>query len=226
MASTTIRIGDWIEPTEREITRCPSYYAADYETLRVRPQRVPLLLQFGCGYTVPMPKWLLASVKSERLSGKLYSGCGGVNYSSRDLPAGEAVDYVHQLYSYELPRLIETGRVELLDGIDASVVDFQRNGITRWEQLQGDKVGLTREQVFEMAKAEYYDSAEVVWDSPNQDEFPNRDRNGIYHFGIRWKDSPGLTNVTTWGPKLFKARKGWDAPWVGRILSSYCLYAD
>jgi hypothetical protein len=122
--SQSVVIGTWVEPEARVFTHCPSYYAADHETLRVKPGEYPVRVTFEGGYLIPMPYWLLIGLDTERVSGALYNGCGGVNYGSTELPAGEAVRHTLQLYAYNLrdpkpefatlgPGLVSSGKVKL-----------------------------------------------------------------------------------------------------------------
>src|SRR5574343_278307 len=108
-----IQVGQWVERESRTITHCPSYYAADHETLETIPGSYPLRVNFIGGYLCPMPQFVLAAIASVRKSGALYSGCGGVNYSKMELPAGEQLDYHMQSYMYVLRDLIAAGKVEL-----------------------------------------------------------------------------------------------------------------
>jgi hypothetical protein len=114
----TMTIGTWNETAPREITHCPSYYAADTETLAIRPGTYPVRVTFEGGYTVPMPYWLLVGIDTTRVSGRLFSGCGGVNYGATELPAGEAVRYVVQMHQYGLRKLVDAGRVTLAPGYE------------------------------------------------------------------------------------------------------------
>jgi hypothetical protein len=100
--SLALTIGNWHERAARDINHCPSYYAADSETLRTTPGAYPVRLVFQTGYNIPMPYWLCVAIPCTRVSGRLYSGFGGVNYSSTELKAGEAVDYHVQAYHYSL----------------------------------------------------------------------------------------------------------------------------
>lgn len=110
--TTTIKIGTWHEAS-REITRCPSYYAADTETLVTEAGDYDANLTFEGGYTIPMPYWLLIGIDSVRKSGRLYNGFGGVNFSSTELPADEAVRYTIQTYKYMIPEMVASGRLTL-----------------------------------------------------------------------------------------------------------------
>lgn len=114
----TIEVGVWHERAARKIDRCPSYYAADHETLETKPGDYPVRIVFVGGYTVPMPQWMLIGIPSTRLDGRLYSGCGGVNYSSTELPKGEAVDYVSQWYAYSLKDCVARGDITLKPGFE------------------------------------------------------------------------------------------------------------
>lgn len=115
--TSKVIIGTWHE-VSREITRCPSYYAADTETLLTIPGDYPVVLTFEGGYTVPMPYWVLVGIPTTRISGRLYSGFGGVNFASTPLKEGEAVTYTIQTYAYLLGKLVEEGRVTLRPGFD------------------------------------------------------------------------------------------------------------
>lgn len=110
----TIQIGTWHEPAPREFTRCPSYYAADHETLRVQPGDYPAKVTFEGGYNIPMPYWLIVGVDCKRVSGRLYSGFGGVNYSSTELKPGEDVIHVIQAYAYQIKDMVKAGKLTLL----------------------------------------------------------------------------------------------------------------
>lgn len=112
----TLTIGKWIEES-RDITHCPSYYAADHETIRTKAGEYPVNLKFVGGYLVPMPYWLTIGIAGDRISGALYSGFGGVNYSKTDLPL-EPTTYCLQLYSYGLPELVASGKVTLDAGFE------------------------------------------------------------------------------------------------------------
>lgn len=113
-----IEVGHWIVGEGETVDRCPSYYAADHERLALTPGRYPVRLRFVGGYTIPMPYWLLVGIDATRVSGALYSGCGGRNFARTDLPAGEAVSYAVQAYAYQLADLVKAGRVELHAGCE------------------------------------------------------------------------------------------------------------
>lgn len=108
-----IIIGKWHEPDPREFSHCPSYYAADYEVLRVRPGVYPARLKFVTGYMVPMPYWLLIGIECERIDGRLYSGFGGVNFSSTELLKGETVKHTIQSNSYLIGEYVDRGMLAL-----------------------------------------------------------------------------------------------------------------
>lgn len=107
-----VRIGTWIEKESREINRCPSYYAADHETLKTVAGEYPAELEFVGGYTVPMPYWLLVGIPADRIDGRLYSGFAGVNFASTELPK-KRVTYHLQSYHYQIPELVEQGWLKL-----------------------------------------------------------------------------------------------------------------
>jgi hypothetical protein len=115
---TSVVVGKWIEKVSREETRCPSYYAADWETLVTIPGEYPLTLTFEGGYTIPMPYWLLCGIAATRKAGALYSGFGGNNFASTKLEAGESVALTLQMSAYKIRELVESGRVELLPGFE------------------------------------------------------------------------------------------------------------
>lgn len=117
LAPGTVKVGVWRE-VERVIDRCPSYYAADHERLRTIAGEYDARLIFSGGYTVPMPQWLVVGIPGVRVSGALYSGCGGLNFAKRDLPAGEAVSFTVQTYPYHIPELVAAGRLVLLPGFE------------------------------------------------------------------------------------------------------------
>jgi hypothetical protein len=114
MNGISIIIGHYIVTEPEKVSRCPSYYAADHETLELQPGRYPITLLFATGYTCPMPYYLQATIDSKRVSGALYSGFGGVNFAKTELEIGEHVPYHYQSYNYELKNLLDAGRVELL----------------------------------------------------------------------------------------------------------------
>lgn len=113
MTRAEIIIGYWIvsEPEERSF--CPSYYAADWEQVELKPGKYPLVLTFVGGYTIPMPKTLRAKIDAKTVAGKLYSGFGGVNFASRDIAKGPTT-YHFSAYGYQIHDLVKNGRAELL----------------------------------------------------------------------------------------------------------------
>lgn len=110
---SSVIIGTWHEKAERTISRCPSYYAADTETLRTHVGDYPARISLQGGYAIPMPYWLLVSIEATRVEGRLYSGFGGVNFASTDLPAGEVVTYGVQAYRHSIPELVAAGTLTL-----------------------------------------------------------------------------------------------------------------
>jgi hypothetical protein len=111
--SRVLQIGMWVERAPRELTYCPTYYAADHETVRTEPGTYPLTLMFIGGYTVPMPQWLLATIPAVRLAGALYSGFGGVNFAETPLRPGVRLDYHVQIGAYQLAQHVQAGSVVL-----------------------------------------------------------------------------------------------------------------
>lgn len=141
--TTVAVIGTWHEPEAREFSHCPSYYAADHEKLRVIPGDYEARLMLVGGYTFPMPQWLLVGIKTTRLSGALYSGFGGVNFASRQLPVGEAVDYTIQTHSYQIAEAVAAGRLTLKPAFQwlanpdhRAVLDAAPRTWPEWGQLE------------------------------------------------------------------------------------------
>jgi hypothetical protein len=102
-----------IEPGET-ITRCPSYYAADTETLQLTPGEYPVFPTTVDGREASWdnPYYINASVPAVRIDGRTYSGFGGVNFSSRELPH-EPVQYGWSTYAYHLGHLLDTGKIRV-----------------------------------------------------------------------------------------------------------------
>ena len=138
--SASILIGYWVEKTARKITHCPSYYAADSETLETIPGRYPIRLTFEGGYDCPMPYWLVGSIDTTRIEGALYSGFGGVNFASTPLPVGVKVQYHIQAYDYQLGKMVESGNVELLPGMECWAEGDHAKRIDYARQLGWDKI--------------------------------------------------------------------------------------
>jgi hypothetical protein len=109
---TSVVVGEWVEKVARDLTHCPSYYAADTETIRTRPGRYPASVIFTGGYLVPMPYWLVARIDGDRIAGRLYSGFGGHNFASRELPQEPAPWHV-QTYVSAIPKLVAEGVLEI-----------------------------------------------------------------------------------------------------------------
>lgn len=105
-------IGQWHERESREVSHSPSYYAADWETLKTRTGDYPARVTFETGYTIPMPYWLLVKIDADRTGGRLYSGFGGNNFASRELPH-EPAHLPVQAYAYEIHKLVAAGRLTL-----------------------------------------------------------------------------------------------------------------
>jgi hypothetical protein len=124
-----VQIGWWIEAQSRDETHCPSYYAADTETLRTTPGRYPLYMTYMGGYMIPMPQWLLANVPSVRLEGRLYSGFGGNNFASTELKAGEAIDCREMYAVYSVGELADKGQIELLPNWEW-LIESRQSGAT------------------------------------------------------------------------------------------------
>jgi hypothetical protein len=108
-----LKVGTYHEREHREITRCPSYYAADWEKLETIPGEYWVTLSVEGGFTIPMPKWVLIRIDTTRLAGRLYSGFCGNNFAHTDLEPGQNVGYCIQTYPYMLPKMIADGLVTL-----------------------------------------------------------------------------------------------------------------
>lgn len=104
----------WVEAEARDVTRCPSYYAADWETLRTRPGTYPMRLTTIDGRDCPAgdqwPYYLTTEIPADRIAGKLYSGFAGNNFASTDLPL-EPTTLRPRIYAYHLGELLERGQV-------------------------------------------------------------------------------------------------------------------
>jgi hypothetical protein len=107
-----IRVGTFHELAPREIRQCPSYYAADWEVLRTTAGDYPLNLAVVGGYTIPMPQWAMVGIDAVRIAGQEFSGFGGVNFASKELPK-IATTYSLQLRAYGLSELVSGGKVTL-----------------------------------------------------------------------------------------------------------------
>jgi hypothetical protein len=144
--SRAIQIGWWVvKPGEEPISHCPSYYAADHETLQPLPGLYPARLVFKPGYTHPFVDRMVAGVDCVRVSGELYSGFGGVNFAHTPLKAGEAKQYVHQPYTYQIPGLVKVGKLVLAtqyawmaksDEPGNSIIEVYSRQPFTWEQLE------------------------------------------------------------------------------------------
>jgi hypothetical protein len=149
--AVSVQIGWWVVRDGETVQRCPSYYAADYEVLRLKPGRYPLRLVFETGYLHPMPYWLTAGVDAERVEGALFNGCGGNNFGCVKLQSGESVRYGVQVYAYsvETGGLEESGRVEFLP----ERAEWAR-ALTRHVTRPGWLDGLTWDELRAMAAAD------------------------------------------------------------------------
>jgi hypothetical protein len=110
--SKTVEIGTWIESESRDVVQSGSY-AADTELLRTREGEYPARVIFEAGYGIPKPYWLMVKIDADRISGKTYSGFGGVNFASRDLPLKPAPFRI-QAYAYQIRDLVDAGKIEIL----------------------------------------------------------------------------------------------------------------
>lgn len=102
-----------VEPGTR-ITRCPTSYAADTETLELEPGEYPLFATTVDGRTATWdkPYYINATVPAKRIDGRTYSGIAGNNFASRELPL-EPVSYHWSTYAYYLGHLIESGKIRV-----------------------------------------------------------------------------------------------------------------
>lgn len=155
-----IHIGNWIESEPRKV-QGGTYYAADWIEHELRPGRYPLYLTFEGGYLMPMPYWLLATVDSRILDGRLYSGFGGLNFASTKVEPKDST-YHFQLYSYQLPDLIDRGGAEVfpewepfLQAIRADKDWIQsEHGNDLCHKLRWVEENITWEKLAEMEKEE------------------------------------------------------------------------
>ena len=122
--NSMLTIGLWIERESREVQCSPSSYAADWEILKTRPGRYPVKLRFSTGYQIPMPDTLHFGIEADRIAGKTYSGMGGVNYASSDLPLVpkklSRSPYIHSLHS-----IVSAGDIELFP-MFADIMEYTR----------------------------------------------------------------------------------------------------
>lgn len=81
----SLRIGAWHERETRSLTRCPGYYAADWEKHETIPGEYPLYVVFEGGFTRPMPCWICTGIASQVVAGQVFNGFGGLNFSSREI---------------------------------------------------------------------------------------------------------------------------------------------
>jgi hypothetical protein len=137
---TRICIGTWIEKESRTDTRCPGYYAADYEKYTTEPGEYPAYLDFSAGYTIPMPQWLIVGVPCRVTEGRTYNGFGGLNFSSQAIEPYDS-KYIVQAYAYQIGHLVSTGKIRLDPcwewlNQDSSLVfaHIRESGLT-WEKL-------------------------------------------------------------------------------------------
>jgi hypothetical protein len=127
-----IKVGTFTVTAPFNRQRCPTYYAADWEELEVKPGVYPVYLQFKPGYNFPMPDALRIEFEATRVAGEIFSGFGGVNFSRSDLPRGESV------------RFSEYRNAGAADGIDIEEgfecffpdpIDHMRNSGLTWDEL-------------------------------------------------------------------------------------------
>ena len=127
-------IGHWVEKAPRKLSRCPGYYAADWEEHVTKPGRYPLVMVFVGGYTCPMPYWIVTGIDSEIVDGQTYSGFGGLNFASKEARKGPS-RYPVQTYGYLLPDMIKEGCVELLPGMEWALDKMESMAFT-WDQVK------------------------------------------------------------------------------------------
>lgn len=119
----SIQIGTWVEKETRKIERCPSYYAADHETLETIPGEYPLYVTFKGGYLVPMPDGVTCGIETVRVDGALYSGFGGVNFASTPLEKGVKVTYCVRLCPYTAKNMVKKGVITIDEGFEWLLTD-------------------------------------------------------------------------------------------------------
>ena len=105
-------IGEWLEAESRDVNHSPSYYAADYEILRTKPGRYPVKLESIDAKPWGRPYYVAIRIDADRIDGRLYSGFGGLNFASRELPQ-EPKPLSFRRYAYELQELVAQGVVVL-----------------------------------------------------------------------------------------------------------------
>lgn len=136
-------IGEWIEAA-RDVRQCPSYYAADWETLRTKAGRYPVSVRgYGSGEWNgrDWPQSLSVKIDADRIAGTLYSGFAGLNFASSDLPLEPKPLFVSP-YAYALPELIDQGSIEL----SAEGAELMCGWITRWRESSA-KLAREREEI-------------------------------------------------------------------------------
>lgn len=104
----------YITEVSRDLRRCPSYYAADYEVIRTKSGKYPVYLSLNLDpnvWVIPMPE-LSTGVECERIEGQTFNGFGGVNFSSQELPKGPVSKHCWQ------PRLGTDHGIEFLPGFE------------------------------------------------------------------------------------------------------------
>lgn len=106
-------IGTWHEREARKITFCPSYYAADWQTILTTPGDYPAHLSWNLmGFTCPMPEDMHVLLPAQTIAGELNSGFGGVNFASTDIEPGPTW-YGWTAYTYQIAKLVADGLVTL-----------------------------------------------------------------------------------------------------------------
>lgn len=114
----TWTVGYWNEREPRRITRCPSYYAADTETIETTPGRYPINVEWKTGYTCPIAGDFLVRIPAVRIKGRLFSGFCGNNFASRELEPGVALDYFAHFYAFQLTKPENMANVEIIPGFE------------------------------------------------------------------------------------------------------------
>lgn len=135
-----IHIGTWHETAPRELSRSPSYYAADHEELITKAGDYRVGITFEGGYNIPMPYWMLIGIDCRVTGGGLYSGFAGVNFACTPIEPRDDV-YTIQGYSYQLLDLIKNGAVTIepqwawLNQEALMLYDYMRREGWTWERL-------------------------------------------------------------------------------------------
>ena len=144
MGFSHLKVGKWIEKESRRITRCPTYYAADYEVLETVQGEYELRVLFEGA--VPFPAWVVCDINANRIDGATFSGFGGCNFSSRDLPLEPVVYNLHD-YGYRIRNYVADGQAVLDEDFAWLLSDNVRahpGRIKNWEEFAKFKFPVSR----------------------------------------------------------------------------------